>query len=623
MKHKAFMLLFTLIFTLILIIYFSSTLYFDIDNISNVSKILFFDRFIDEYAIVSLLLFLFIQKKRIFTIVAILILFIYISIATTQLITYLISGELLSRLALNNVEFIGFLLTFENIKLVIISLIILIFIPSVLSYFMIKRTSIVDFLNHKLFMIIMIFLFIISHNTNKYIDEKYIDERDIIFSKNHFYHTGSIQALANLYKEEKGKILSFKQTEIDLLDNINLSLDFTSKYPLMKETVYQNSLPFKHTLERPNVIVIFTEGFSARTTSIYSNKYDNLTPNLKKFTENNHTMTVKQFYNHTAATYRGLHGQLCSLFPKYGEGDMWFDNEYLNLSSINYKCLPHILQNNHYETIYLNMHYKNQSANDEMVSNFGFDTILSAEELSKKYLGGINHIKSQYLSDHQSYDVLTAYLKEKEKDNNKPFFLATYTIETHAFLDTEDNGIKYKSGKNNVLNTIHNMDDAFGEFWNYFKNSTFADNTLIFFTSDHAHYYGKDYIKTMKEYQEDNYHQVFIDKVPLLIYAPNMTLPNVWNAQQATSIDLAPTILHLLQIKNTSNAFIGTSLFEKNRKDFGISSYGKNLYMIKKNNLIYFEGNVLEKDQTTFHTIKKFIQYTHQLEEENRLFHNK
>jgi len=618
MRLKAFILLFTMIFTLVLIIYFSSSMHFDIDNISNLSKILFFDRFMDEYAIVSLLLFLFIQKKHIFTSIAILILFIYISITTTQLITYLISGELLSKLALNNVEFIGFLFTFENIKLVIITLVVLILIPSVLSYFMIKRTSIVNFFNHKLFILVMIFLFIISHYTNQYIDKKYIEERKIIFSKNHFYHTAPIQALTNLYKKENGEILSFEQGEIDLLNNINLSLDFTSKYPLMKDTIYKNSLPFNHTLERPNVIVIFTEGFSARTTSIYSNRYHNLTPNLKKFTENNHTMTVKQFYNHTAATYRGLHGQLCSLYPIYGGSDMWFKNDYLNMSTINYKCLPHILQNNNYETIYLNMHYKDDSANDEMVSNFGFDTILSAEELSNTYLGGINHIKPHYLSDHQSYNVLKSFLKEKE--DGKPFFLATYTIETHAFLDTGSDGVKYQDGKNNVLNTIHNMDNAFGDFWDYFKNSKFANNTIILFTSDHAHYYGKEYIETMKKYKEDNYHQVFIDKVPLLIYAPTIALPNEWNAQQATSLDLAPTILHLLQIKNAPNAFIGTSLFEKNRKEFGISSYGRNLYMIQKNDLMYVEGNVLEKDKNTFHTIKKFIQYTHQLEEENRVY---
>jgi len=124
----------------------------------------------------------------------------------------------------------------------------------------------------------------------------------------------------------------------------------------------------------------------------------------------------------------------------------------------------------------------------------------------------------------------------------------------------------------------------------------------------------------MEQYGEKDYHRIFIDKVPLLIYSPSIQLPKHFNAEQATSIDLAPTILHLLNVKNEENAFIGHSLLEKDRKKIGISAYGKNLYMIQEGNRIYIPENVEEKDKETLNLIDKYIKYMHQLEKENRIY---
>ena len=620
MKYKAFSLLFLFIFTLVLIFIFTYNLNFNIDNIGMLSKVLFYDRFIDEYIIISMLLFIFINKYRVSLLIALSIFICYVSVSITQLITFLISGEFLSRLALDNVEFIGFLITFDNILIIIGSVLVLILIPLITTHYIIKNASIEKLIMSKLFIVSLIIIGILVHYNVKFIKTDTIEKRDILLMKNHFSHTAPIQALVKLFKTKEKIKLSFTKAEVDILQDMSLFLNPVAEYPLMKNKIYDSTVKFKHTLEKPNIIIIFTEGFSARTNSIYSNIYENLTPNLKKLSENNATMLVKNFYNHTAATYRGLHGQLCSLYPLLGGGKFWLENDFLNLSKNNYKCLPHVLQTNGYETTYLNMHYKDASGNDEMVSNFGFDTILSGEELSNKYLSGINKIKQNYLSDHQSYKVLTNYLKDKENTMKKPFLLTTYTVETHAFLDIGSDGVPYADGKNNILNTIFNMDDAFGTFWGYFKNSKFAKNTIIVFTSDHAHYHGKEYINTMKQYKEKGYHQIFIDKVPLLIYAPSINLPKQFNAQQSTSIDLAPTLLHLLNVNNEINSFIGTSIFEKNRKELGISAYGENLYMIRENNLIYVQKNILPKDKNKLEIIDKFIKYTHELEMNNKLY---
>src|SRR3546814_4486104 len=55
---------------------------------------------------------------------------------------------------------------------------------------------------------------------------------------------------------------------------------------------------------------------SARTLEPYGSTYPGLTPNLQALAGD--TMVVDNYYNHTAATYRGLQGQMTSGFPRYG-----------------------------------------------------------------------------------------------------------------------------------------------------------------------------------------------------------------------------------------------------------------------------------------------------------------
>jgi lipoteichoic acid synthase len=69
-------------------------------------------------------------------------------------------------------------------------------------------------------------------------------------------------------------------------------------------------------IENKNILVIFSEGFSTRWIYEYSGKYPELTPNLNSFYKRSYV--IDNYYNHTAATFRGLRGQIFSLFQKTG-----------------------------------------------------------------------------------------------------------------------------------------------------------------------------------------------------------------------------------------------------------------------------------------------------------------
>ncbi|RUM76455.1 MAG: hypothetical protein DSZ12_01885 [Sulfurovum sp.] len=107
------------------------------------------------------------------------------------------------------------------------------------------------------------------------------------------------------------------------------------------------------------------------------------------------------------------------------------------------------------------------------------------------------------------------------------------------------------------------------------------------------------------------------------MYLPQLHLAKRINAQQATSIDLTPTIIHLTQIKNEKNSFVGTSLFEKNRKNTGISSYGSHTYMIQHDGVIRTFKQLDREDTENLKYIEKYIQYMHELEKKDRIFPGK
>jgi len=569
-----------------------------------IPNILFFDKFFLEYIILMYTVLVLSNKNKITLICITILVFIYLVINFVQLTSLYISGQFLTNLALDNIEFIGLLISVENILIIIKIFIYLIVLPYFITFLIIKYSKNKNYKNRKyfLFFTVSLLLYVFMENI---ISIQTLQKRNDMYHIHNFSHTAPIYSLYKLIKQQKNFDFNFQDTELKELKKFGFDFNTSKEYPFQKKYFYKKSL--FSVPEKPNIIIIFTEGFSSRTSNAYNNTFKQLTPNLKDFSLNEKSMTVHNYFNHTAATYRGLHGQLCSIYPKYGYSGWNIKLE--ETKNINYICLPHILNKYKYKTIWLNMHYKNASYNDEMVSNFGFQSILSAEDLLKTYSFKKKGLRKDFLTDHESYNLLIEYLKNFKED--KKFMIGMYTVETHAWIDIGKDGIKYQDGKNNGLNTIHNMDDAFGKFWNYFKSSKYYKNTIIIFTSDHCHAFEKSYVQIMKDYNQKDYKKIFVDKIPLIIYNPIYQLPKDIYTHNATSIDLAPTIMQILDINNEKNSFIGTSIFEQKKDHKGFSSYDDYNYVI--------EGSTIYNIQDKIKLPKRFIQYLHKEELDNKI----
>ena len=348
-----------------------------------------------------------------------------------------------------------------------------------------------------------------------------------------------------------------------------------------KKTIFESVLPFQcseNFTSKPNVIILFAEGTSSRLLGCYGGKYDNLTSNIDDFSK--YSMKVKNYYNHTAATFRGTHGQLASSFPNkggYGNGQ-WADKsnseEFMRRS---YQTLPNILNKIGYDTYFLSPH-KNDDPYTNLLKMLRFKEVYVAEDYNKLFnvSGEMYH---DSIRDIDMYKSLRALMEGMSSRN--PFLICMYTLNTHAFMDTYENGKKYKL-ENSVLNTLHNLDYCFGEFWNWFKESKYAKNTIVIFTTDHAHYYEKPYVELIKG--EKDYKRYFIDTIPFIIYDPIHNLPKEYDAGGKTSLDFTPSLLHLLNVNNMSNSFLGSSIFdERNKHEVNIAALGNDFYYIMDN----------------------------------------
>jgi phosphoglycerol transferase MdoB-like AlkP superfamily enzyme len=398
-------------------------------------------------------------------------------------------------------------------------------------------------------------------------------------------------------------------------------------YPYLKDWVNRRPLPFPGhpPVAQPNVIVLFIEGMSARTLEPYGNAFPGLTPNLQAFAGD--TMVVDNYYNHTAATYRGLQGQMTSGFPRYGGsegGKGWMEGQNAaGYATRSYSSLSRVLHRAGYHTVFFAPH-PSISALNRLIEMLGFDELYNRERSVRTLLQDdpVQPFIRNALTDHDLFLALRRYLEKS--DGKQPFFIGLYNIGTHAFMDVGANGKEYGDGSNHSLNTIHNLDAQFGDFYRWFLDSPYADNTLLIFTSDHAHYPEPSYVQVARDPRtgSDEYDPYFVDRIPMFVRAPWLRLPKRFDAHDRTSLGLAPTVLSLVGIDRARNSFVGQSIFrpyDTGDPGLRIAPLGPSMYAIYHGR-VYAPGKIPAQMAARYeHEVLRAHRY-HVLEDEGRIF---
>lgn len=404
--------------------------------------------------------------------------------------------------------------------------------------------------------------------------------------------------------------------EDEIVDTASLS---HSRYPFEKSIIYSKDLPYPKSADAParlpNVIVIFTEGLSARLIGTYGGRFPDLTPNIDHLASK--SLRVDNYYNHTAATYRGLGGQLTSGYPEaggYGSGATW-EHESTSLLKVRHQSLPLLLRDAGYQSYFFSPHPDTVALND-LLRGLGFDRVFTLETAlshSKEYA---SRLTSGSLNDRDLFGELIDFLKQRETSHeNRPMFVGTYDIGTHAFMHIGPTGQKFGDGSNNVLDRFHNYDLEFGRFLDYFLSSSYAKNTILIFTTDHATFPEPPF----RAVAGDNYKPYFVDRIPLLIYDPFHQLPSSLDVRGRTSLALAPTIMQLLGIRSGLNSFVGHTLFSPKKLPFGMVAMGQEFFATDEHG-VYNENEVPATYRADFNKRKQVVELYYRLERENRIF---
>jgi phosphoglycerol transferase MdoB-like AlkP superfamily enzyme len=361
---------------------------------------------------------------------------------------------------------------------------------------------------------------------------------------------------------------AFRNNELDyhrfyrLGDDEKLSAKIKTELGATGEGLYNIKREIKSdgAEKRLNIILITVESLSADYLTKFGNT-QKITPFMDEWFKEGALFT--NFYAVGTRTIRGLEALTLSIPPTAGQSIVKRpDNEKLF-------NLGHVLAQRGYDTAFL---YGGRGYFDNMnafYSGNGYrivdQTEFTNEEMTFTNAWGV------------SDDVIfNRTIKEADKDfaEKKPFFFQIMTTSNHRPYTYPEGKIDIPSGKGKE-GGVKYTDFAIQEFIKNSKNKPWFDDTIFVMVADHCAGSAR---KT--ELPVDKYH------IPLFIYAPKH-VPAVENTTLSSQIDVAPTILGLLNL-NYESQFYGQDIFKMSpEKGRALVSNYQKLGLFKDNKLVY------------------------------------
>lgn len=293
--------------------------------------------------------------------------------------------------------------------------------------------------------------------------------------------------------------------------------------------------------EKPNVVIIFTEGLSQNIVEDERNIMPNVADMEKK------SLFFENYYNHTFPTYKGLIGQLFSGYQLNN-----FDENTL-------VSLEEAFRKAGYHTSFINTEPQNLNFASYLES-LRFDEVVTNIDMKGEGVGGS-------LTDKQAYEVLFDKMSG-EHSAGQPFMTAIYTFGTHVSFDSPDE--KFGDGSDRLLNKFYNTDYQFGKFMEKLEQSDMIEDTIVILTADHCTYADSDFSSAFPDY--DRAHPE-CDVMPLMIYYRGIK-PETINVNGRNSLDFTPTVLDYLDMR-IGNYFLGFTLFSDNQLSANVNSFDR------------------------------------------------
>ena len=301
-----------------------------------------------------------------------------------------------------------------------------------------------------------------------------------------------------------------------------------------------------------NLVHIFLE--SVETNYLDEKEFPGLLPNLAKLCKQGICFSNLDMPPNASMTYGGVYASLTGVHLT--SLHLRHNVNYNVLIGNKLSTLPKILHKAGYCQIFLYGH--NSSFNDfnAFLEEQHFNIIMANNPKSRA-----EHTFDLSKSDSIRDEVLFERAWEEFKklsSGAKPFALSLLTIDTHAPNGVCDiNNYSYKWKENTspptLLHALHNTDQALGRFVSRILSHPAGKKTVIAIQCDHlSHSYTPSVI--MKKLERKPRKLLFLiispEQKPRTVAIPGMTY------------DIAPTVLHALNVSHNRNFVLGRNLLD-------------------------------------------------------------
>lgn len=309
-----------------------------------------------------------------------------------------------------------------------------------------------------------------------------------------------------------------------------------------------------------NVFVFHLESFQQFMINYKVNGKE-VTPNINKFYSDQNTISFDNFYHQV--------GQ-----GKTSDAETMLENSLYGLPSGSvmtsygtnntFQAMPAIMDQNGYTTAAFHGDVGSFWNRDNTYKSWGYQYFFSEDYYKTKS----NYSIGYGLKDKIFLKQSVKYIEQLPQ----PFYAKLITVTNHYpyELDKANQTIeKTTTGDSTVdgyVQTARYLDEAFGEFISYLKQAGLYDNSMIVVYGDHygiSNNHKKAIAQLLGKKSVNSYDLAQFQKVPFMIHVNG--IKGGVNHTYGGEIDVMPTLLDLLGIKNTDTIQLGSDLLAKDR----------------------------------------------------------
>jgi phosphoglycerol transferase MdoB-like AlkP superfamily enzyme len=334
-----------------------------------------------------------------------------------------------------------------------------------------------------------------------------------------------------------------------------------------------------------NVIVICLESVATRYLTLYGSQYPT-TPSLQS--EAQHAMVFDNFYSHVTNSGNSLFPMLLATYPPLSWREAALSRPDYPATSI-----ANVLHQRGYRTGFISAGTTQYANGDKFLASRGFDSIQDFRD------SGCPYYTEWGVEDRCMIDMMLRFI---DRAPQQKFFIFGWSNQTHWPYEpspgqTEIDFLKGDKSYGNMswdlgryLNAVHEADAQIGRLLQELHKRNLADNTLVIITGDHGEGMGKPhpyYGHSGKLYEEDVH-------VPLIIWSPALFKSEVRSKTIGAHIDLAPTVLDLLNVP-----FLGHSLLSPDHPNraYFFGSADEYLLGVREGNFKYILNTTRDSDE--------------------------